>query len=495
MKNKSIKNIIWAVAAQAASILSGLAVTKLILLSYGSAVNGLINGINQIFAYFVLLEAGVGAASLQLLYKPAAEGRQGEMARIMRATSAHYKRMGIVYLAAVIAIAFAYPLLLAVTGSDEGIESWITAGIVLCIGLGNVANFIYQGRYKILLAAEGKNYVVSASQTVYLTVSAFLKSFAIIMWMDVIFVMIVGLICQIGLSVFYALYARRHYGWLKQEGEAAIIPQRGSVMVHQVSQLIFANTDVLILTFACGLELASVYAVYKVVVSAISSLTYQLSESVLYRLGQDFSSGRERYLKDIDSFDAIYTAVSFALLAAAYILYRPFIVLYTGSIGDAVYDMKWLPELFIAIELLSGVRRAMQNTINVAGHFKATLPRTIAETVINLGVSLALVPWLGIYGVLIGTIAALIYRSNDIIIYGNRRILGRSPLASYRIYAVYAAAFIPAVIAGRLIDMTFGNYLHFVIAGVIVTAAAALWFGFVTYIFFGKKIDIRRFKE
>ena len=62
-------------------------------------------------------------------------------------------------------------------------------------------------------------------------------------------------------------------------------------------------------------------------------------------------------------------------------------------------------------------RQLMANTIIAyAGQFKESLPQTIAENVINLCVSLFGVYRWGIYGVLIGTIIALLYRTNEQII-------------------------------------------------------------------------------
>ena len=63
------------------------------------------------------------------------------------------------------------------------------------------------------------------------------------------------------------------------------------------------------------------------------------------------------------------------------------------------------------------------------------------ESVINIVVSLACVFQFGIYGVLMGTIAALLYRTNDMIIYANKRVLGRSPWKTYRRWLVDLALF------------------------------------------------------
>lgn len=77
-------------------------------------------------------------------------------------------------------------------------------------------------------------------------------------------------------------------------------------------------------------------------------------------------------------------------------------------------------------------RRTSSQIINFAGHFKQTQVRSIIESVINLTVSLVLVFKIGMYGVLVGTIAALLYRTNDVIIYANWNILGRKPWKTYR---------------------------------------------------------------
>ena len=487
-RERGIINIISSAFGQAAAILASLILTRLILVAYGSASNGLINSVNQIFAYFILLEGGVGAASLQALYRPVSEDDRDGVSSIMAATRNYYNKAGILYLAAVLAFAAVYSLLMKDSAGADGISVSAMAGVILFTGLGNVVNFVYQGKYKLLMQAEGRNYVVTNLQTFLTVLACVLKVIGIRFGMPIAAVMGLGFIASLIQTLYYYLYIRRNYRWLDMKAPAAHIGQKSSVMVHQVSQLIFQNTDVIILTAVCGLKTVSVYAAYKVVVSAIGSLTYQLSESVLFVLGQDFASDREGYIRDVDRFDLGYTMVSFMLFAAAMILYRPFIELYTRGITDTEYMLPALPLLFISIELISGCRRAMQNTINVAGHFKATVSRTVTETVINLAVSLALVGRYGIYGVLAGTIAALLYRSNDIIIYGNRRILDRAPWRSYKFYLVNTAAFIPvAVIAGRL-DIHFAGYGQFILAGIAAVAACALWFTAVNAVCFGRSL-------
>lgn len=64
------------------------------MVNYGSEANGLIASIVQIISYFALLEAGVGAASLQALYKPVAGNDRSHINSILAATSSYYKKPG-----------------------------------------------------------------------------------------------------------------------------------------------------------------------------------------------------------------------------------------------------------------------------------------------------------------------------------------------------------------------------------------------------------------
>ena len=52
-----------------------------------------------------------------------------------------------------------------------------------------------------------------------------------------------------------------------------------------------------------------------------------------------------------------------------------------------------------------------------AGHYRQTQSRAVAEAVINLGVSLALIFRFGIYGVVFGTCVSYLYRTTDTILY------------------------------------------------------------------------------
>ena len=157
--------------------------------------------------------------------------------------------------------------------------------------------------------------------------------------------------------------------------------------------------------------------------------------------------------------------------------------LYTAGVNDINYIDRFLPLMFISTYLLSCGRSASNQAINFAGHFKKTQNRAIAEAVINIVVSVIAVQFLGIYGVLIGTIAALLYRSNDIILYASHHVLNRKALITYKRWGVNLAVFILVLFINQFINIELNSYLKIITFCIPYTVATlVLFFGMVSLV-------------
>jgi hypothetical protein len=86
----------------------------------------------------------------------------------------------------------------------------------------------------------------------------------------------------------------------------------------------------------------------------------------------------------------------------------------------------------------------------------------------------------------IATIIALLYRSNDIIFYANKKILKRSPFCTYKKMLVYTVIFAFVVFLCKIFK---DNILHgvanfgaFIIWGVICTPLSVIAYAFATFV-------------
>lgn len=475
---RSIKNILYGVLGQIITIAIGLLLPRLRITSYGSEVNGLLSSVQQVLTYLALLEAGVGTATLQALYGPVANNDKKSVNEILAATRRYYIKTGYIYLCCVLLFAALYPLCV-----HTDIPWYTIVFVILFNGLGNVLAYFFQGKYKILLQAEGKQYVITNLATLVTLFSGLAKIVLIYAGFGVVSLQLVYFLCNIFQVVYFALHIKRHYKWidLNVKPNEKAISQKNSVLVHQISQMVFNNTDVLLLTLFCNLKVVSVYSLYNMVYDMVSTLINNINNGFTFKLGQLFNTNKERFLKLYDLYERYYTALSFALYTVTFILIFPFIKLYTNGVDDINYAMTGLPVLFTAIKLMVSGRAPSGFIASYAQHFKKTQNRAIIEMVINLAVSLTCVNIFGIYGVLMGTVAALLYRANDMIVYANTQILHTSPWRTYRWWTLDLVIFAGIVMLTNRISLQIDSYREFFVMGIVYTILVLTIYLIVTF--------------
>lgn len=462
---RSMYNIMIGFGSQVVILTLGIVIPRLFIMNYGSEVNGLYSSINQIFTYVALLEAGVGAATIQALYRPIVKNERDNISKVLSATKYYYKRISFWYFFCVICISIIFPYVMIST-----IAVWKVMVIIFLQGLSGVINFYFQATLKQLISAEGKDYVNSNIAMLVSVMTSVGKIVLITIFADIVLIQVVYLFISIIQMLFYHYYFKNNYKWvdLKVSPDFDAIKQKNSFLVHQISLLIFSSTDVLVLSLFCGFKIVSVYAVYNMVMTSLNALVNTLYNSVAFTLGHTFHEDKKRYLKLHDAIDTYYTAFIFGTFSVCYILFTPFILLYTRGITDIEYANNYLPFLFCVIQLLTSARMVSNNLIRIAGHIKQTIPRSLVEAGINIVVSLILVKFVGIYGVLIGTIVALLYRTNDIIIYANTRILKRKPIRTYKTLVINIILFYIIILVSKHVNLSIVSYTSFTIKGFIV---------------------------
>lgn len=460
MKYKNgMLSAIFGVLQQLVTLVFGLIVPRLFIRTFGSEMNGLLSALGNIYSYLALLEAGIGTAAIQALYGPIGRNDKDGINGIMSATARRYNKAGGMYLLGVILIAVIYPLTVPTT-----VPFGTVFLLTLLSGAGGVINFWVQGKYMVLLQAEGKKYLMSIVNMLVYVVGNIMKIALLLLGYDVIAIHVGYFIISLMQMAFYYVYMRRNYQWLnlKAEPNQQSLNQSGAVFVQQIMWMICNNTDVLVLTYvARDLKAVSVYTVYLMVFSAVEKLFSTLFGSFHYLLGQKYNTDQAGYMRLHRIYEGLSMYGACALYTIAFVLITPFMKVYTAGITDTKYVDAYLPILFTVMHLLSSSREASSRVINFAGHFRQMQWRAVAESAINLVVSVVLVLKLGIYGVLLGTIAAYLYRTNDIIIYANKKVLQRSALCTYKMAAINLGIFAMLAFAFSAVDLTVTGYVGF----------------------------------
>lgn len=457
---------------QVVTALCGFILPPLVISTFGSSVNGMVSSITQFIAYLNIVEAGVGAASVAALYRPLAEGFAEGRNAILSAAARFYNKSGVVFALMVFALSFIYPL---AVGREVG---RLQAGLmVLVLGITGAAEFFLIGKYRVLLTADKKLYVISFVQTFAVVVNTAIAVILIRLGFSILAVKFCSSLVYLSRYVFIALYARKKYAWLsfKAEPDFGAISQSRNALVHQIGGLVVFNSPLVIITVLCSLADASVYAVYAMVFTTISNLLGSFSNGMQAIFGESLIKDDSCMTRKLFSqFETLFFAVEGWFYSMAYILIMPFMRLYTKNMTDADYIQPCMARLFIAVGVLNCLRQPADKMIFAAGHFKRTQWRSLAESAINVVCSVALTMKFGFIGVLLGGICSYSYRTFDIIIYSARKITGAPVFKSLCKIAIFLALYAVIVFALRYKPVSVHTYSEWIVHAVVSGTALAI---------------------
>lgn len=438
-KDNRIKyNLVSGIVYQVVLIVISFLLPRLYLENFGSEVNGVLSTIKQIFAYMVLLESGVGLATMQALYKPVAEKDHGKVNAVISATNSYYVKIGAIYAAIVLLIGVVYGFIV-----PTGVSSGVIFGIVVLTGLPAVFSYFVQSKYRILLEVDGRKYVINNSETVLQLLANIAKILVLVLTDSLLLIQLSYCVLSLLQLGYVYIHAKGRYPWLdlKAKPDFEAISQRKSVLVHQVSGMVFNNTDVLLLSFLCDFKVVSIYTIYNIFFSQVQNFITSIISGFSFALGQMFHTDREKFIKVYDVYETIYIMATFMIYTLMAVFLLPLIQIYTKGINDANYTNVYLVILFVVMNLLANGKLPCNHVLEYSGKFEQTRSHAIWEMIINITVSVvAILKW-GICGAIVGTIVALLYRGIMMIWYSNKKILERSMFHTYKLWLVNGAVF------------------------------------------------------
>lgn len=420
-KKEVFLTVVSNLSLQVVTALCGFVLPPLVIETFGSSVNGMVSSIAQFIAYLNIVEAGVGGASVAALYKPLALGDKTERNSILSATAKFYNRSGVLFTVLIFALAFVYPLIIGT--QVERLQSFL---MVLVLGITGAAEFFLIGKYRVLLTADKKVYVISLVQLCAVVANTVVAVLLIKSGFEILVVKLSSAIVYLSRYIVLSVYVHKKYSDIDYHSspDTAAISQSKNVLIHQVCVLIVFNSPLVIITVFCSLNDASVYTVYAMVFNAVNHLLSSFSNGMQSFFGESLVKDSVVQTRRIFSrYETFFYAIEGWFYSIAYILIMPFMRLYTARMKDAEYMQPMLAILFVSVGVLNNLRSPSIQLINAAGHFKKTQWRSVAEAVINVVCSVGGVLIFGFKGVLIGAVCSGLYRGIDVIVYVSRNII------------------------------------------------------------------------
>ena len=343
---------------------TGIFLPRYFIDAYGSPVNGLVTSINQFITYMSLVEAGIGVAGMVALYKPLADKDNREVSAILSAAKRFYLLSGLIFTALCVLLVAFYPL--AVKKDIADVSFVRTMIVVLCAN--TIIDYFYLGKYRVLLQADQRSYVISICHIVGTVVMTAVTLLLIKLGFSAIVVKLAAAVIYLLRSLAVGVYVRCNYPEIDFNAEPRneAFDQRWSALVHQIVSIVVFNTDVVLLTLMVSenaLSEVSVYGTYNLVAYGILGLLSAISSALTPSFGNVMARNEKKALYDsYSSYEFVFFILTFVAHTCMLVLFYPFITLYTEKLPDKALYLRWSLQ-----EMLRGIDNAVNRAVKERG--------------------------------------------------------------------------------------------------------------------------------
>ncbi len=462
-------NTLTSLVSQVVTVLCGFILPRLILGTYGSEVNGLVNSILQFLQIIAFLELGVGAVVQSALYKPLADKDANGVSRIIVSAQKFFTRLALILLVYVVGLMVVYPFVAA-----KDFDWLFTALLIAAISISSFAQYYFGVVDSILLRADQRGYIQYTAQiatTILNTVACviLIKLGAGIHWV------------KLTTSLLYLLrplvmrwYINRHYGLnrrIKYEGEP--IKQKWNGIAQHVAAVLIDVTDTIVLTLFSKLANVSIYSVYHLVIYGVKNLFFSLTNGVQALIGELWAKQElDELNKAFGWFEWLIHTGTVFFFGCTGMLVVPFVAVYTFGLTDADYIQPVFAALIVLAHAGHSLRLPYSIMILAGGHYKQTQWNYIIAAVMNIVLSIAMVAWLGLEGVAIGTLVSMLFQTVWMAWYISKN-LNKWPFKRFlKQIAVDVITVALAIAATFWIPLLSTTYLSWVL---LACEVAALW--------------------
>lgn len=431
MRRGTVLNLISGLFLHVINILSGFIIPRLILIGFGSSINGVTNSISQLLTYVALVEMGISNSAVIKLYEPFLGNDYQAVNTIVSEVKRKYNIAGVLYLGIVLLLSFTYPFAI-----KDQLPYDICVILFLIIGINGALDYLFIGKYKILLIANQKYYVYNVVRSIsvlFVLISSVIlykhsASITTLKSMLIVF--------HIVEAILISAYCKHFYPQIDYKDNKRVrFDQQRSALIVQLATVVTYNTDLITLTFFAGensLVEVSVYSVYMLTYSVIVNSLLVIYNSFYPAFGKQIAQhNSEELLRKFDMYEYIYQIVLAVVYSVYAVSFHPFVRIYTSGVNDGNYNRFYTIILFWFAAYTAQIKDSSYIFINAAGKYKETCRFHVWEAVINISISIILVGRYGMFGVLIGTIISHIYFDIMISKYVSEDIVGNNLPRTY----------------------------------------------------------------
>lgn len=426
-----VQNSLVTAVLQAVTMLSGFVVPRVMLSFYGSEINGLVTSVTQFIACFNLVEAGISAAAIYSLYEPLARRDVRAINGVIVAARNFYNKTGYIFVSLTLGFACLYPFIV----STEALSRLEVGALVLIMGVNGALEFFTLAKYRVLLTADQKTWVISFASIIAILLNVALITGMAVGGFSVVAARFVALFSIFVRTVYLYVYCRRHYGFMdfSETPNDRALSRRWDALYLQILGVIHGSAPILLATFLTDLKTVSVFAIYNLVAMGLQGVLGIFTSGLAASFGDVIARKQTKVLQEaITEFEFGYNMLIGAVYSISGVLIVPFVLLFTSGVYDANYNAPLLGGLLMLNGWLYNLKTPQGMLVVSAGLYRENRWQVTMQGALELIGGGVLGYFYGIYGILAGMIISNIYRDLDLPFLMSKLVTHLSPWQTFR---------------------------------------------------------------
>lgn len=464
-------------------MISGFITPRIMLKYYGSEINGLVSSISQFIVYFNLVEAGLSGAAIYALYKPLAENNHKAINSIVSSARKFYTQSGYIFVSLILGLAAFYPFFV----ETDKVSPLYVGLLVMILGANGALEFFTLAKYRVLLSADQKTYVVSLASMIHIITNTIIVIVLGTMKVNIVLLRFIALMSIFLRSLILMIYVRKKYKYInyKEKPNNDALNKRWDALYLQILGAVHVGAPVVILTLVTrDLMIVSVYTVFNMVIASLNGILSIFKSGLSASFGDVIARGENDVLqRSYSEFEFLYYDLIAVVYSIAFITIMPFIIIYTSGVTDINYNVPIIGFLFVLNGLLYNLKTPQGMLVISAGMFRETRVQTTVQGLIVVVLGLALVPFIGIYGILVASILSNIYRDIDLLFFIPRNLTKLPVVETAKRMFMVGINVVIIWIPFIYFDINPDGYLEWILNAIIVGIYASLVVLVTSFIF------------
>lgn len=395
---KTLLNFITDVVPLIIISILGIYKMKLFINVLGDETLGLYQLFSQVIVYVALVDGGLSNAVLFSLYKPNAEGDKKKFNALLAGSLKCFSLIGIAIFGIALLASFFVPFLI----KDCSFNYWYIILTFLLFALSSVIGYFFVP-YNCLLEVKEKKYIYNLTSQIGQIILSTCEIIMLLCGVKFEFILLMHGVVKL-LSYLVEMYiCKKKFPDIKlrqEQKDFSFKKHINSLIFHKINGLVGSNIDTLIISSFMGLKAVAIYSTYNYIVNMLKNILGKIESSMTAIVGNSLATAKKKLYELYDEFDSMLFFIAIIVCVPLTLAINDFIdIWYEGKIATSFL----LALSFSSILFTFIVKMDTTLFVSAGGLYKETKLCALTDTIVNLILSLVLVNFLGIAGVLIAT--------------------------------------------------------------------------------------------